>query len=196
MSKKVYLLLQIIFLSTLCVQAVAVSYELNSARSSLNFVSTKQSHVAEVFKAEQLSGSISDTGSATLLIDLEGIESGIDLRNDRLRSLLFETHIFDRASVSISVDVKSINTLAIGQSMTYEAIASVDLHGMVVDAATQLSVSKLQGSDLLVRSTVPILINAADFNLVSGIDALREIGNLQSISYTVPVSFTLLYNAI
>jgi len=39
----------------------------------------------------------------------------------------------------------------------------------------------------------PILLSADSFNLVSGIEILRDLANLSSISHAVPVNFTLFF---
>lgn len=41
------------------------------------------------------------------------------------------------------------------------------------------------------NSFQPIIVNANEFDLVAGIDKLREIAGLSSISQAVPVSFVL-----
>lgn len=43
----------------------------------------------------------------------------------------------------------------------------------------------------MVSSFQPIIINANEFGLVAGVDKLRDIAGLSSISQAVPVSFVL-----
>ena len=47
----------------------------------------------------------------------------------------------------------------------------------------------------MVQNVSPIVINAQDYALVEGIETLRGLANLPVISYSVPVNFTLIYNA-
>ena len=46
---------------------------------------------------------------------------------------------------------------------------------------------------VLAESGQPILVNAADLELTEGIATLQQIAGLDSISPTVPVSFTLTF---
>jgi len=169
-------------------------YTLDSANSSLYFVSSKKTHVLENHFFTDLSGSISDLGNASLSINLSSAETGIAVRNQRLRDLLFEVGTFSEAVASLPVDLVSLNAQAIGTTRTENISATLDLHGVVAAIDTEVAVTKLSDTKILVRNTSPILISAGDYNLTAGVDALRNIANLDVISYTVPVNFTLLFN--
>lgn len=47
----------------------------------------------------------------------------------------------------------------------------------------------------MVTSAQPVIINATDYGLTDGINKLRDLAGLPSISYAVPVTFTLHLNA-
>lgn len=76
---------------------------LDSQSPLLNFVSIKKVHVVETHRFESLSGAITDTGVATLVIDLNSVNTGIDIRNERMRNLLFETATFPQATASVDI---------------------------------------------------------------------------------------------
>ena len=44
-----------------------------------------------------------------------------------------------------------------------------------------------------VTTVAPIVVNANALELVTGIEALREVAGLPSISYSVPVTFSLTF---
>jgi hypothetical protein len=49
--------------------------------------------------------------------------------------------------------------------------------------------------DALVATTLkPMIVTADDFSLQTGVEALREVAGLPSISRAVPVSFTVLFD--
>jgi len=49
--------------------------------------------------------------------------------------------------------------------------------------------------EALVATTLkPIVVTAVDFGLQAGVEALREVAGLPSISRAVPVSFTVLFD--
>lgn len=51
--------------------------------------------------------------------------------------------------------------------------------------------TKISDNKLMVSSFQPIIINANEFGLVAGVEKLRDIAGLSSISQAVPVSFVL-----
>ncbi len=171
----------------------ASEYALDTEKSSLYFVSTKQIHVVENHHFTDLSGSISDTG-ANLIINLSSVETGVEIRNQRLRDLLFEVNAFNEARVSLPVDLNNLAAQTIGSTQTRNSSATLSLHGVSSDIDAELLVTKLSDSTIMVQNAAPILLGAGDYNFTNGIDALRNIANLDVISYTVPVNFTLLFN--
>ena len=173
----------------------ASSYVLDSENSSLYFVSTKNTHVAESHFFTDLSGAISDNGQAELIINLSSVETGIDLRNQRVRDNLFVVDTFGQATVTLPVSVDSLATQTIGSSITQAISAILDLHGIVANVNAEVIVTKLSDTEIMVQNANPILISAQDYSLTSGIDTLRALANLNVISYTVPVNFTLLFSA-
>ena len=173
-----------------------LAYGLDPARSSLQFVSTKNVHVIETHSFATLSGAISKSGAATLTIDLNSVETGIAIRNQRMRDLLFETATFPEATVSLSVDMAQLANLAVGESEARDVAAVLNLHGITMNINTQVFVTRLSAAAVLVQNADPIILQAADYDMGNGVNALRDIANLSVISYAVPVNFTLFFNAI
>lgn len=172
-----------------------IAYHLDASKSSLHYVTTKQTHAVETNHFGALSGSISQDGVATLAIDLNSVETNIDIRNERMRDIVFETDVFNSLStVTLPVDLDGLRAMAIGTSDTQTITADMNLHGVDAVVTTNVMITKLSASNLLVQSVTPMLIEADTFNLIPGIEALREIANLTVISYTVPVNFTLFFN--
>ena len=74
-------------------------------------------------------------------------------------------------------------------------VISLDLHGVEQTIPIKVIIHRLTTETLLVQTAAPILIQASDFGLDAGVEALRAISNLGVISYAVPVNFTLFFNA-
>lgn len=142
-----------------------------------------------------LSGNISNAGVATVTIDLATVNTGVALRDQRMRDLLFETATYPTATVTVTIPATLLSSLSAGQTTATEIIAAVNLHGMTVNVTTRVSVQRLSNSRILVQSLAPVLTRAADYNLTAGVEALRSIVNLTSISAAVPVDFALVFNA-
>jgi len=105
--------------------------------------------------------------------------------------MLFQTNLFPTATLSTNIDMDALAALAPGDSMDMTANLTLDLHGQQISLAAEMIVARLGDHRLMVSSRKPLIVNAASVDLVKGIEALREIANLPSISKAVPVSFVL-----
>ncbi len=170
-------------------------WALDAAASYLNFVTTKNTHVVEVHNFTRLGGDISSAGVATLTIDLATVNTGIELRDQRMRDLLFQVTTYPTATVTLTLPAGLIANLAVGTTSEINITASLDLHGATQPVATRVSVQKLTSTRLLVQNITPVLISAPDYGLTEGVEALRAAVGIASISKAVPVDFTLVYDA-
>ena len=184
---------KVLFLLVLAAPAQA-DWVLNSERSKLSFVSTKAINVAEVHKITDLSGGITADGSADIMIGLTSVDTGIELRDDRMRDMLFETDRFGLANVSATVDAAKIESLGPGESTEMILEANLSMHGVSRPLQIELVVVRSGDSRLVATTAKPVVINAPDFGLGTGVEALREIAGLPSIGLAVPVSFVLTFD--
>lgn len=180
-------------LTLLASAQAAAQWTLSAVDSSLSFISVKAEHIAEVHSFARLSGEIDSGGEAVVSIDLTSVQTGIDIRNERMQSMLFDTDMYPRAQVSADVDVAVLSSMAVGESAALEVPLAINLHGEVLTLSAPLRVSHVQGG-LRVDTLAPIIVKADAFALVDGIESLREIAGLPSISRSVPVSFSLLFS--
>lgn len=171
----------------------AAQWTLSADDSSLSFISVKAEHIAEVHSFARLSGEIDSGGEAVVSIDLTSVQTGIDIRNERMQSMLFNTDMYPRAQVSADVDAAALSSMAVGESAVLEVPLAINLHGEVLTLSAPLRVSHVQDG-LRVDTLAPIIVKADAFALVEGIESLREIAGLPSISHSVPVSFSLLFS--
>lgn len=168
-------------------------WQLQGNESRVNFVSVKSSQTAEIHYFKKLNGAISDTGAVELNIDLTSAETNIGIRNDRVKAMLFETSIFSQAKVSGAIDIEKVAHLNIGDSYIETVKLDLDLHGASQEVSNEVQVVKLNDGKLLVNSIRPVVINASSFGLEKGIEQLREVAKLPSISTAIPVTFNLIF---
>jgi len=182
----------IIFTLLMVSQSAFAGWALDEKASSLNFITTKNASKTEVQSFKEMQGQITDD-QVSLTIDLSSVDTGIEIRDERIKSLFFKVISFPEASATIKIAPKSIKLIKQGQSraMTVEAI--IDLYGVKQTVPVNLQVTALKGKQLLVYSKQPVIVNLKDFNLLPGVNALREIAKLQSINSAVPVTFSLLF---
>lgn len=175
--------------------APAAAWNLDATESYLNFVTTKNTHTVEVHNFTSISGEISATGVATLTIDLSSVNTTIALRDERMRDLLFQTVNFPTATVTLTLPSGLLATLAIGDTSEIQITASLNLHGVTAPVAAKVSVQRLSATRVLVQNLAPVIVNAPDYALTAGVEALRAAVGIASISTAVPVDFTLIYDA-
>lgn len=170
------------------------AWEVDGGKSAVSFVSTKAINVAEVHKFTDMSGGIESNGQVNVAIGLSSVDTSIELRDDRMRDMLFETGTYGTASISAQVDGEKLDSMQPGTSveMTVEGVLS--LHGESRPLVIEAVVARVGDHALLVTSKKPVIINAPEFKLGEGVEALREIAGLPSISLAVPVSFVLAFN--
>ncbi|PCJ40887.1 MAG: hypothetical protein COA71_09810 [SAR86 cluster bacterium] len=181
-----------IFLGLLSMSAHA-DWELNSADSSLYYVTSKAAAVSEINSFGNLSGSISNQGNAILEIDLSSVDTAIAVRNQRVKDMLFETQRFPTATISINVNAADLSNMAVGSSVTANYNYSLSLHGISSDLNADLRLTKTSNNRIEIQPARPIILGAALFGLAEGVEALREIAGLPSINPNVVVDFSLVY---
>ncbi|MDP5052532.1 MAG: YceI family protein, partial [Congregibacter sp.] len=133
-----------------------------------------------------------DTGAAQVALDLDSVETLVPIRNQRMRELLFETVRFPAAMLRAEVP-SSLSELPMGETRDTSIDVEVDLHGVKRSYIAEVLVTRLNDGALQVVISEPIVIKAADFGLEGGIDVLREVAGLTSISTAVPVSGQLVF---
>lgn len=170
---------------------VAGKWQLDNARSTLNFVTVKNEHNAEVQSFTEMSASINEQGMATLAIDLNSVATNIAIRDGRLKELLFETDILPMLYLKTQIDLESVSKLAVGQSQVITLSGDLLLHGVSKPLTAEVLVVKNSAGSATVSSFKPVVINSTDFELSGGLEVLRALAGLMSIGEAVPVYFQL-----
>ncbi|MBU2918781.1 YceI family protein [Psychrosphaera sp. F3M07] len=184
-----------LLLLTLVSASSFADWTLNNDKSNLNFISVKKSSIVEVHHFSQLAGSVKDSsGKANIEINLASVETLIPIRNERIQSLLFQTNMYPKASISADINVADVNQLKPGESFKTKQTLVLDLHGVKDELVADIQVTKLMNNSLNVSSLKPVVLKAADFKLVEGINDLRDIASLPSITTQIPVTFNLVFD--
>lgn len=182
-----------IWLAVLFTVPAQAGWVLDGEASTVSFVSTKAINVAEVHKFAELKGAVDGDGQVNVTISLASVDTGIELRDNRMREMLFETEKFGTATVSAKVDADEIDALKPGQAMHTTIEGILTLHGETRPLPMDILIARSGDDQLLVTSEKPVVVNAPEFGLVAGVERLREVAGLPSISTAVPVSFVLAF---
>ncbi|WP_179957623.1 DUF1592 domain-containing protein [Exilibacterium tricleocarpae] len=179
-----------------------VLWKLDGSGSSLQYVSMKKDHIAEIntfvapiAEPAALDGSIDSGGNAILSIDLNDVATEIDIRNERMVNFVFETEFLPTAYITASIDIDALTAMAVGTTRVESLQGSLSLHGIRQDIATDVLVVKRTATDITVSTLQPILIDSKQFDMASGLETLKTIANLTSIGQAVPVYLRLHYVA-
>lgn len=188
--KRVIRAMGLLVVGMLATAQAAAQWELDSERSSINFISVKNSAIAETHSFASLVGYIGKSGNVQVSIDLNSVETMIPIRNERLQKLLFETADFPNATVAASVDPAVLAAVTEGGAVSTEIPVKLSLHGLEQKLTAAVTVFS-DGGSLRVMSSRPLILSASDFGLAGGVEALREVAGLASISTAVPVTLNL-----
>jgi len=169
-------------------------WELDGARSALNFISIKNNSVAETHGFAALLGYIGGDGKIQLTINLDSVATLIDIRNQRMREMLFETATFPAATITGTIDPAVLAAVAEGGTVLTELPLTLSLHGKERSLTVPVAAVGEGAGRMQVFSQRPVIVNAADFGLEAGVAALQQVAGLQSISAAVPVTFHLVFS--
>ncbi|MBV7553405.1 YceI family protein [Pseudomonas sp. PDM28] len=168
---------------------------LDGESSRLSFVSTKNANVSEVQRFLVLHGKVDPQGLAQVEVELESINSGVPLRDERMRKELFQIERFPDALITTKIDLRPINDLAPGAQLELRLPLMVDLHGKQHEYQAELLATRLDDRRFQVVTLEPLVINAEDFDLAPGLETLRKMAGLSAISLSVPVGAVLIFTA-
>jgi hypothetical protein len=158
--------------------------------SQVGFVSVKNNTIAENNAFGEVTGTIDEQGRVSVSVNLASVQTGIDIRNERLRQMLFEITQFPEATITAQIPTEALEMAHAGGFFDVSLPLTVSLHGATQTLDAALSIDS-DGDTLHVRSTKPLLLHTAQFALEGGVAALQAVANLNAISRVVPVTVTL-----
>ena len=167
------------------------AWEVVPANSSVSYVSVKREGVLDIHTISSPTGTVSEKGEVRVLLPFSNLDSGLALRDERQREVLFEAQVYPQAELSATVDLADWKALAAGQSKLYTLDFKLDLHGQSQPLKADVLVSRLAENKVLVVTTKPLILKAENFDLLGGLDKLKELAGLPSIGTEVPVTAVL-----
>jgi polyisoprenoid-binding protein YceI len=174
----------------------APGWRLEPAQSSLSFVTTKAGQpgvaaIAEVQAFRRFSGELNSQGRIQFNIDLASVDTGIDIRDERLRTMLFNVGATPQATFSAQIEPALLRELGAAGVRDMDLNGQLTLAGQSKPVVAKVRVGALGAGLIGVSTRAPIVVNASDFGLRAGVEALREVMGLNMLSAAAPVSFAL-----
>jgi outer membrane protein OmpA-like peptidoglycan-associated protein len=171
----------------------APGWTMNAEASTLRFQSVKNETKVEFSTFGSYAGTIDENGVATVRILMDSVDTNVDLRNVRMRFLLFETFQFPEAVVTMQLDPAQLEDLVDVRRKVMMANYTIELHGVISEREAEIAVTLLDDNTVSVTSSTPISLPTADFALDGGVAKLEEAAKVQIIP-SATVTFDFLFN--
>jgi polyisoprenoid-binding protein YceI len=162
---------------------------LNKDQSSINFISTKNQNISEQHTFDRFAGALDKKGKLTITIDIASVNTIIPIRNERMLTMLFDASNYTTATFYADIAPELIG-LKPGEMQRTTITGEMMIAGNTAPVSFDVVLTGLQNGGVNATTAKPTIINSSDFNLDDGIAALQQIAMLESISKTVPLSFS------
>lgn len=155
--------------------------------SVIAFGSIKGNDYGEVNSFEAVTGQVNEKGNVTLSIALSSLETNIDIRNERIIE-----HIFKAtdavAQLNGQIDFDQVHDLKVGETTNVDFEGVLSFVGVEADVEAELFVARLAQDRVLVTTANMIMLSTEDLGMTAGIDKLKELASLDSITRVTPVT--------
>lgn len=182
-----------VMLALLLSSQVKAAWKLDNAASTLNFLTTKNMLITETHHFDNLSGSVSDVGTAVIVIDTSSVNTNIGIRDDRLRKHFFEIDKTPFATFAANVNPSFLSSMEPGNGTIMNLLGTLELHGVKKELEIEVNITKLQGGYVSVATRKPLVLNIMDYGLEPGLYKLAELAGLSSILGNIPVTFNAVF---
>ena len=190
---KARIFLAIFAMAGLSSGARAQEWLLNAAASRLYMQTAKADAIIEIHRFTGLDGAISRDGEANVKIDLGSVVSGIDVRDVRMRFLLFETFKFPNAEITAKIDMANMRELLTATRVSRDLGFTLALHGVTKNLETPVTVTRVGDKSISVASARPLVIDAESFGFLPGLAKLSEAINGTHIVAAASITFDLVF---
>jgi OOP family OmpA-OmpF porin len=167
-------------------------WTLNADSSTLGFQSVKNETIVEASTFAIYSGAIAEDGTATIDVQLDSVDTKVDLRNVRMRFLFFETFSFPVARITARLDPAQLADLPELRRKVLTIPFTLDLHGMTKEMTAQVAVVMITPDLVAVSTIAPISVAVADFDLTAGLAKLEDAAKVRIIP-SGSVTFDLVF---
>ena len=168
-------------------------WTLDAENSGLTYLTVKNGSIAEINTFRSVDGQVSEDGQAEFTVVLDSVDTNNEVRDPRMRQYLFETDKHPYAKVTAQLDMAKFQDLETGFRHTELLDMKVDLHGVSDTRPFYVMVTRLGANKVLVENKAPLILDASDFGFARGLETLRELAGLETITPVVPITFSLVF---
>lgn len=180
--------------------APSTGLAVDPSTSTLRFSSTKAGAagaggVVEVHRFDRFDGGVDAMGKVWLDIELGSVNTGVEIRDQRLRTLLFDVARTPKASFVARIDPARLAALPAHATLDLDLDGTLSLAGQTRALPAALRITRLSAKSLQVSTRAPIVVDTQAFGLQAGVEALRQVMGLNFLATAAPVTFNLTLHA-
>ena len=168
---------------------------LEADQSALRFTSVKNGSVTETSSFATYTGIIEPSGTATVNILLDSVDTKVDLRNVRMRFLFFETFKFPEATVSLALTEDMVADLPEKRRKIMTLPFDLTMRGITRTEQAEVAITLLGDDMVSVSSATPVTLKTADYDLEVGRGKLEEAAGVTIVPQTT-VSFDFVFTRL
>jgi len=174
----------------------AENWILKGALSSISFGSVKKETVGETYRFSDLAGSVSDKGRVRVTIDLASVQTGVEIRDERMRAHVFgdpDGKKRPKAILSADIDPSAFAALPVGALKPVALKIDLEFLGRHYPFEADLVVTRISPERIMVLTDGMIWFSTKDLGIDEGISKLQELAGLPSITRAFPVTARLVF---
>ena len=170
---------------------------LSASLSHVYMQTEKLEATIERHQFKSVEGSVTRDGDATIKLDLASLETGIDLRNVRMRFLLFEVFKYPFGVITAKLDKSRLQYLTDPKApvKAYPITLSVNMHGIVNEIQTEVWIARTSDNTVSVSTVNPIVVSAESFGLTKNVAKLVDAVNGIRIVPSASITFDLVFGS-
>jgi OOP family OmpA-OmpF porin len=166
---------------------------LNPTQSNVYMQTEKLENTVEKHRFTSIEGTVTKNGDASIKIDLNTLDTGIDLRNVRMRFLLFETFKFPDLVVTAKIDKTKLTELATRTRINYSLHSRVEMHGIAKEFDIPVEIARVNDTTVTVSTIKPLDVAGETFDFMRGIGKLADAMGGIRIVPSASISFDLTF---
>ena len=179
--------------SSLFSSAAYADWILDAENSNISYGTVKNDMIGENNTFKTISGHLNNDGQIDIEIDLSSIDTLIEIRDGRMRDIVFKVSENATAKLSGEMDLKAYDNQEVGTSRIIETTVSLELVGQKLEHDVKLLVTRLAKNKVMVTPHGVMFIDADDYDLVDAIEILRNLAGLDSIASVISMGFYLTF---
>jgi hypothetical protein len=160
-----------------------------SNNSNFTIGTTKNESVTEIHKFLKLDGFVQNNGDARVMVNLLSVDTGIEIRDERMQAMLFSTAT--QAIYSATLPMETLGQIKAGKSKEFQLQGTLEMNGQSTRVPVTTKITRLHSGSYQVATVSANKIDVGQFGFSGGIEQLRAIANLKNISPVVTFEFKL-----